>query len=62
MKAKLIAAMFALGVAVAGAAPAHALACTHSSEVGLVSCAAVCAPIPVAGGWPWGVAGYGLCL
>jgi len=61
MKAKLIAAMVALGVAVAGAAPAHALACTNATDLNLMNCAAVCTPV-AAGGWPWGIAGYGLCL
>jgi len=62
MKTKLIAAMFALGVAVAGAAPAHALVCSNASEVGLVNCAVVCTPFAATGGWPWGGASYGLCL
>lgn len=61
MKTRILCIMYTLIASTMITAPAHALVCYKGTDTKLLDCAVVCTPFTV-GGWPWGVAAYGLCL
>lgn len=61
MKTKMLYIMYTLLASSMITAPAYAIACNVATDTKLLDCAIVCTPMTI-GGWPWGVAAYGLCL